>query len=300
MYFSSVVILKERLNLQQQKYTMQKTIQYIRAELAPFYPETEIVGFVQMIMNSVLGLSYTQMILEKDRVLDSSESDQIDAIVERLKTHEPIQYILGVAEFFGLELKVQPGILIPRPETEELVDWICKTGIPTSAKILDIGTGSGCIPLALKNELPAAEVMAVDVSEKALSIAAENAQKHQLEVAFELADILKWEERSWPLFDVIVSNPPYVMEREKKLMEANVLEHEPELALFVSDTDPLIFYRALAQFASKQLNESGFLFFEINENLGDEMVDLVKQLGFKSIELRRDLNGKNRMLRCQK
>ncbi len=286
--------------MQQQKYTMQKTIQYIRAELAPFYPETEISGFVQMIMNSVLGLSYTQMILEKDRVLESSESDQIKVIVERLKTHEPIQYILGVAEFFGLELKVQPGVLIPRPETEELVDWICKTEIPASAKILDIGTGSGCIPLALKNELPAAEVMAVDVSEKALSIAAENAQNHQLEVEFELADILKWEEGSWPQFDVIVSNPPYVMEREKKQMEANVLEHEPGLALFVSDTDPLIFYRAIAQFASKQLNESGYLFFEINENLGDEMVELVKQLGFKSIELRRDLNGKNRMLRCQK
>ncbi|WP_321997976.1 peptide chain release factor N(5)-glutamine methyltransferase [Draconibacterium orientale] len=279
---------------------MQKTIQYIRAELAPFYPETEITGFIQMLMHSVLGLSYTQMILEKDRVLENSESDQIKAIVERLKTHEPIQYILGVAEFYGLELNVQPGVLIPRPETEELVDWICKTEIPASAKILDIGTGSGCIPLALKNELPAAEVMAVDVSEMALSIATENAQKHQLEVAFELADILKWEERSWPQFDVIVSNPPYVMERERELMEANVVEHEPELALFVSDTDPLIFYRAIAQFASKQLNKSGFLFFEINENLGDEMVELVKQLGFKSIELRRDLNGKNRMLRCQK
>ncbi len=286
--------------MQQQKYTMQKTIQYIRAELAPFYPETEITGFIQMLMHSVLGLSYTQMILEKDRVLENSESDQIKAIVERLKTHEPIQYILGVAEFYGLELNVQPGVLIPRPETEELVDWICKTEIPASAKILDIGTGSGCIPLALKNELPAAEVMAVDVSEMALSIATENAQKHQLEVAFELADILKWEERSWPQFDVIVSNPPYVMERERELMEANVVEHEPELALFVSDTDPLIFYRAIAQFASKQLNKSGFLFFEINENLGDEMVELVKQLGFKSIELRRDLNGKNRMLRCQK
>ncbi|WP_319229579.1 peptide chain release factor N(5)-glutamine methyltransferase [Draconibacterium orientale] len=279
---------------------MQKTIQYIRAELAPFYPETEISGFVQMLMYNVLGLSYTQLILEKDRVLENSESDQIKAIVERLKIHEPIQYILGVAEFCGLELNVQPGVLIPRPETEELVDWICKTEIPASAKILDIGTGSGCIPLALKNELPAAEVMAVDVSEKALSIAAENAQNHQLEVAFELADILKWEERSWPQFDVIVSNPPYVMEREKKQMEANVLEHEPGLALFVCDTDPLIFYRAIAQFASKQLNENGYLFFEINENLGDEMVELVKHLGFKSIELRRDLNGKNRMLRCQK
>ncbi len=279
---------------------MQKTIQYIRAELAPFYPETEITGFIQLIMNSVLGLSYTQMVLEKDRALENSESDQIKAIVERLKTHEPIQYILGVAEFFGLELNVQLGVLIPRPETEELVDWICKTKIPATAKMLDIGTGSGCIPLALKNELPAVEVMAVDVSEDALLIATENAQKHQLEVTFELADILKWHERSWPRFDVIVSNPPYVMEREKKQMEANVLEYEPGVALFVSDTDPLIFYRTIAQFASKQLNESGYLFFEINENLGDEMVELVKQLGFKSIELRRDLNGKNRMLRCRK
>ena len=279
---------------------MQKTIQYIRAELAPFYPETEITGFIQLIMNSVLGLSYTQMVLEKDRVLETFESDRIKVIVERLKTHEPIQYILGVAEFFGLELNVQPGVLIPRPETEELVDWICKTKIPATAKMLDIGTGSGCIPLALKIELPAAEVMAVDVSENALLIATENAQKHQLEVTFELADILKWHERSWPRFDVIVSNPPYVMEREKKQMEANVLEYEPGLALFVSDTDPLIFYRTIAQFASKQLNESGYLFFEINENWGDEMVELVKQLGFKSIELRRDLNGKNRMLRCRK
>ena len=279
---------------------MQKTIQYIRAELAPFYPETEITGFIQLIMNSVLGLSYTQMVLEKDRVLENSESGRIKAIVERLKTHEPIQYILGVAEFYGLELNVQLGVLIPRQETEELVDWICKTKIPEIAKMLDIGTGSGCIPLALKNELPAAEVMAVDVSENALLIATENAQKHQLEVTFELADILKWHERSWPRFDVIVSNPPYVMEREKKQMEANVLEYEPGLALFVSDTDPLIFYRTIAQFASKQLNESGYLFFEINENLGDEMVELVKQLGFKSIELRRDLNGKNRMLRCRK
>ncbi|WP_297100471.1 peptide chain release factor N(5)-glutamine methyltransferase [uncultured Draconibacterium sp.] len=279
---------------------MQKTIQYIRAELAPHYPETEISGFIQMIMNKVLGLSYTQMIVEKDRVLETSESDEIKAIVERLKTHEPIQYILGVAEFYDLELNVQPGVLIPRPETEELVEWICKTEIPASAKILDIGTGSGCIPLALKNELPTAEVMAVDVSEKALLIATENAKKNKLDVAFEHADILKWPERSWLQYDVIVSNPPYVMEREKKLMEANVLEHEPEIALFVSDTDPLIFYRTIAQFASKQLKESGYLFFEINENLGDEMVALVKQLGFKSIELRRDLNGKNRMLKCQK
>nr|WP_319272589.1 peptide chain release factor N(5)-glutamine methyltransferase [uncultured Draconibacterium sp.] len=279
---------------------MQKTIQYIRAELAPFYPETEISGFVQLIMNSVLDLSYTQIILEKDRVLETTETNRIKRIVERLKTHEPIQYILGVAEFYGLQLNVKPGVLIPRPETEELVEWISKTEIPKPAKILDIGTGSGCIALALKNVLTTANVQAVDVSETALLLATENAGKNKLNVEFEHADILKWQERSWPHFDVIVSNPPYVMEREKQQMEANVLKHEPELALFVSDTDPLIFYRTIAQFASKQLNDGGYLFFEINENLGDEMVALVKQLGFKSIELRRDLNGKNRMLKCQK
>lgn len=279
---------------------MQKTIQYIRAELAPYYPETEISGFIQMIMNSVLGMSYTQMILGKDRVLGTTESDRINVIVERLKTYEPIQYILGVAEFYGLQLNVKPGVLIPRPETEELVEWISKTEIPEQARILDVGTGSGCIALALKNELPTAEIMAVDVSEDALALATGNALRNELEVTFKQADILKWPQYSWPQFDVIVSNPPYVMEREKKQMEANVLEHEPELALFVSDTDPLIFYRTIAQFAAKHLNDGGFLFFEINENLGDEMVELVKQLGFKSIELRRDLNNKNRMLRCQK
>ncbi|QIA07148.1 peptide chain release factor N(5)-glutamine methyltransferase [Draconibacterium halophilum] len=279
---------------------MQKTIQYIRAELAPYYPETEISGFIQMIMNSVLRMSYTQMILEKDRVLETTESDGINVIVERLKRHEPIQYILGVAEFYGLQLDVKPGVLIPRPETEELVEWISKTEIPEQARILDVGTGSGCIALALKNELPTVEIMAVDVSENVLTLATGNAIRNELEVTFKQADILNWPQYSWPQFDVIVSNPPYVMEREKKQMEANVLEYEPELALFVSDTDPLIFYRAIAKFASKQLNEGGFLFFEINENLGDEMVGLVNQLGFKSIELRRDLNNKNRMLRCQK
>ncbi|HYQ57601.1 MAG TPA: peptide chain release factor N(5)-glutamine methyltransferase [Draconibacterium sp.] len=279
---------------------MQQTIQYIRAELAQYYPETEISGFIQLIMNTVFGLSYTQMILEKDRVLAVTELSRVKSIVERLKKHEPVQYILGTTEFYGLELKVKPGVLIPRPETEELVDWINNIKIPKLAKILDIGTGSGCIALAIKNQFPAVEVKAVDVSEDALKLASENARINGLNVEFEHLDILKWQEVSWPNFDVIVSNPPYVMENEKKQMEANVLEHEPELALFVSDTDPLIFYRTIAQFSAKYLNKGGFLFFEINEKLGDEMVALVKQLEFKSIELRCDLNNKNRMLRCQK
>ncbi|MDX8341330.1 peptide chain release factor N(5)-glutamine methyltransferase [Draconibacterium sp. IB214405] len=279
---------------------MQQTIQYIREELAPYYPETEISGFVQMMMDRVFGLSYTQMILEKDRVFDKEEQAMVTAIVNRLKTHEPIQYILGVTEFYGLQLGVKPGVLIPRPETEELVEWICKTEILENSKIVDIGTGSGCIALALKNVISNAEVFAVDTSEDALEVAAENARQNKLEITFKHANILKWQEYEWQQFDVIVSNPPYVRECEKGLMETNVLEHEPELALFVSDNDPLIFYRTIAEFASKQLNEGGFLFFEINEYLGDEMIELVNGLGFKSIELRRDLNNKNRMLKCKK
>lgn len=279
---------------------MQQTIQYIREELAPYYPETEISGFTQMIMDRVFGLSYTQLILEKYRVFDKHELAKVAAIVGRLKNHEPIQYILGVTEFYGLQLGVKSGVLIPRPETEELVEWICKTEIPAHSKILDIGTGSGCIALALKNEISDAEVFAADVSEDALAVAAENARKNKLDIIFKHVNILKWQESDWPKFDVIVSNPPYVREREKEQMEANVLGHEPELALFVSDNDPLIFYRTIAQFASEHLNEGGFLFFEINENLGEEMVVLVNRLGFRSIELRRDLNNKNRMLRCKK
>lgn len=279
---------------------MQQTIQYIRKELAPYYHETEITGFAQMIMDRVFGLSYTQLILEKDRVFDKDEKAKVAAIVDRLKKHEPIQYILGVTEFYGLQLVVKPGVLIPRPETEELVEWICKTEVSERPKIIDIGTGSGCIALALKNEITNAEVWAVDTSEEALAVASENARINKLEIAFKHVNILKWPEDSWPQFDVIVSNPPYVRESEKQQMEANVLEHEPELALFVDDNDPLIFYQTIAEFASKQLNEDGYLFFEINENLGEEMVALVNELGFRSIEIRRDLNNKNRMLRCKK
>lgn len=286
--------------MQQQKYTMQKTIQHIRAELAPYYPQTEISGFIQLIMDSVLGLSYTQLILEKERVLKSKECECINSIVNRLKKYEPIQYILGTTLFYGLMLDVAPGVLIPRPETEELVSWISKTKLPERAKIIDIGTGSGCIALALKNELTDAELLGVDVSGEALALAANNAQKNNLEVTFKKADILQWNNIIWPQFDVVVSNPPYVLDSEKKQMQANVLEYEPQLALFVNDNDPLVFYRNIAQFAQQQLKKGGLLFFEINENMGDEMEKLVKQLEFSNVELRCDINGKTRMLKCEK
>jgi release factor glutamine methyltransferase len=208
---------------------------------------------------------------------------------------EPIQYILGETEFYGLKLNVNPAVLIPRPETEELVDWILKINSIRNAKILDIGTGSGCIALALKNHLKEGEISGVDISENALKVARENALQNHLNVNFFQSDILKWKESEWDKFDIVVSNPPYVRMSEKAKMNDNVLHYEPDSALFVSDQDPLVFYRAIAAFASQYLNKNGFLFFEINEYLGEEMKVLMEGFGFESIEIRKDINSKNRM-----
>ncbi len=279
---------------------MQKTIQYIKTELAAYYPDTEISGFVRLLSESVLDMSYTDMILKKDRIVSAEEIDTITEIVDRLKKYEPIQYILGETEFYGLTLEVNPAVLIPRPETEELVHLILKSQLPAQAKILDIGTGSGCIALSLKSSLPDSSVMAVDISESALETAKKNALKNELDVDFRLVDILNWKDYSWPKMDVIVSNPPYVRELEKEKMEKNVLAFEPEGALFVSDNDPLIFYKAIAEFAQKNLSNKGRLYFEINEYLGEEMKELVKSLGFREVEVHQDINGRNRMLACVK
>uniref|UniRef100_UPI003216BBE2 peptide chain release factor N(5)-glutamine methyltransferase n=1 Tax=uncultured Draconibacterium sp. TaxID=1573823 RepID=UPI003216BBE2 len=279
---------------------MQRTIQYIKTELTPCYPETEIEGFIRIIFESVLSMSYTQLILEKDKVLTETDFNTIEKIVSALKTHQPIQYILGETEFYDLTLKVNPAVLIPRPETEELVQWICKSNLKPGARILDIGTGSGCIALALKNELKQVEVNGVDISVKALETAKDNAKRNGLNVEFAEVDILNWKQFEWQQYDLIVSNPPYVRECEKAQMDANVLDYEPEGALFVEDENPLIFYRTIAEFALDKLNSGGWLFFEINEFLGSEMVGLLKELGYNAIELRPDINGKDRMLACRK
>lgn len=278
---------------------MQTTIQYIENELAAHYPATEVSGFVRIIMEELYGLSYTDMILQRDKKLDDMKKPELENWLERLKKHEPIQYIIGRTEFMDLQMKVREGVLIPRPETEELVEWIAELISPQST-VLDIGTGSGCIALGVKKRLPAALVSAVDVSEVALKTAKENAELNNLEVNFRKANILNWEEETWPQFDVIVSNPPYVRECEKAEMLANVLDYEPELALFVDDKDPLIFYRTIARFAQKQLKSDGWLFFEINEYLGSEMIALLETLEFKQIELRKDLNGRDRMMVCRR
>jgi len=277
---------------------MQATIQYIESQLNGIYPSSEISAFVRLIMESVFGLSYTDMILQRDRIFDTSEQERVNQIVERLKTYEPIQYILGETEFYGLKLAVSPAVLIPRPETEELVNWILESDIADNYRMMDIGTGSGCIALALKAGAPKSTVLGVDVSEAALEMAKNNAVQNQLNVVFRKADILEWAVYNWEMQDVIVSNPPYVRESEKRQMEANVLSYEPEGALFVSDEDPLVFYRTIAEMALKYLKRGGFLFFEINENLGLQMIEMLNAMGFKDIQLKKDINGRDRMMRC--
>lgn len=279
---------------------MQTTIQYIKSELAELYPETEIQGFMRIIFDSVLNFSYTDLILQKHKKLHFADFETIRKIVARLKTHEPIQYILGETEFYDLKLKVNRATLIPRPETEELVHWILNSKIQAESRILDIGTGSGCIPLSLKNGLSDASVVGVDISEEALQTAIQNANQNKLNVEFLQVDILNWKQYNWQKYNVIVSNPPYVRNCEKELMKKNVVEFEPEGALFVEDDNPLIFYKTIAEFALQNLIEGGYLFFEINEYLGKEMLELVKQLNFRDVELRKDLNGKARMLKCRK
>ncbi len=279
---------------------MQTTIQYIERELAEYYPKSEISGFTRIIFEQVCGFGYTTFMLKKHEKIDTPSKEKIKEIVGRLKRYEPIQYIFGETEFYGLKLKVNPAVLIPRPETEELVQWILESNKPEAPKILDIGTGSGCIALALKKNIKPAEVTAVDISEDALKAAAENADNLRLEIHFQRADFLNFRERKWENFDLLVSNPPYVRQLEKAQMQPNVLEHEPGKALFVSDADPLVFYRETGEFALQYLNSGGQLFFEINEQFGSEIKELFQRPEFKNIRLKKDINGKDRMFCCTK
>jgi len=274
--------------------------QFINSELKGLYPVSEIEGFNRIIFEAVFGWSFTKQVIKKHEKISEFDFNRIKEIVLRLKTFEPIQYILGETEFYGLTLNVNPSVLIPRPETEELVDWIVRENLPENSRILDIGTGSGCIALALKSKLKNSVVSGIDISETALEVACDNAIKNRLEVIFFQADILTCEDSNFEVYDVIVSNPPYIRESEKLQMQSNVLEYEPENALFVSDNDPLVFYRSIASFAMKHLADKGKLFFEINENLGSEMKNMLNDFGFCDIEIKNEINGKNRMICCLK
>ncbi|MGM0620152.1 MAG: peptide chain release factor N(5)-glutamine methyltransferase [Bacteroidota bacterium] len=279
---------------------MEATIQYIEKELTGLYPKTEVKGFIRLIFWHLFQFSYTDLVFRRNQKLGKSSQKRIEEIVERLKKFEPIQYILGETEFLELKLTVNPSVLIPRPETEELVQWVITTVENEKLSVIDIGTGSGCIALALKKELKNAVVTGVDISAESIRTASKNAEINQLDVTFTQADILQWEKENWEPVDLIVSNPPYVRELEKAAMHQNVLQYEPENALFVSNANPLVFYRSIADFANRYLKANGWLFFEINENLGEELVSLLAAKGFGAIEIKNDINGKSRMLRCQK
>ncbi len=276
---------------------MQPTIQYIRQELHTIYPSVEIESLINLIFSHVKNYTLTDLVLKRAEKLSAQEINDIRQIVERLKLHEPLQYITGTTEFAGIKLRVNSSVLIPRPETEELVEWICESDISPES-ILDIGTGSGCIALSLKKLIPGTRLTGIDVSPDALSIAKRNAEINALDIHFMEADILRWNDVSWPgKYGLIVSNPPYVTTSERAAMNKNVLDHEPYKALFVEDDNPLKFYNAIVDFATAWLIPEGKLYFEINEKFGSQMINLMQSHGFRNIEIKRDLQEKERMIR---
>lgn len=267
--------------------------------LSELYPSEEIQSFFNILSEKYLNLSRIEIALNRDRRLTETEAEKFQKAILRLQNHEPVQYIIGETEFYGLPFKVNKHTLIPRPETEELVEWILSGFPPSGARgILDIGTGTGCIAISLAKNLPNAKISALDISEEALKIAEANAKLNKVEIDFFQTDILAAETLP-KKYDVIVSNPPYVRELEKKQMQQNVLKYEPHSALYVKDEDPLLFYRAISRLAKNHLNPGGKLFFEINEYLAYEMTELLKAAGFKNIEIKKDIYGKDRMLKCK-
>jgi release factor glutamine methyltransferase len=276
---------------------------YYRDLLVDLYGQEEASSLMTILFEHFLLLKRHEILSGSARRISESELLKIHFATKELLKQRPVQYITGTAWFYGSPFQVTPDVLIPRPETEELCDWIikdCRKAYlqPSAINILDIGTGSGCIAITLKQNLENSIVTALDISEKALSLAQINATTLNVDIAFLKSDILN--EAAWPTgkFDVIVSNPPYVMESEKVLMKSNVLDHEPHMALFVSDERPLIFYEAIARYALQSLSENGRLYFEINENLSEELKSLLNQLGFIQIVLKKDLNNRFRKLRC--
>ena len=281
------------------------------SELQTIQEASEIESFFFILTEYLHHLKRIDISLNPDFEVSESDLEKWNTIISELKTEKPIQYITGEAWFYGYRFEVNENTLIPRPETEELVEWIIESAkLEAGSKklnILDIGTGSGCIPISLKKEIPNSNVFSVDVSEKALEMAKKNAVDKEVEVHFILQNILEIDDlielsasnfQLPALFDVIVSNPPYVRNLEKQEIKKNVLEYEPHLALFVEDTDALLFYRKIAQLALTSLTPNGKLFFEINQYLGKETVVLLENLGFKNIELRKDFVGNDRMISC--
>ena len=285
--------------------------------LTHIYDAGEAKAIVRWVLDVRFALSWTDILCGKVTELSAHDQTELEKIMQRLEKGEPVQYIIGVADFFGRQFRVAPGVLIPRPETEELCRWILASDkhgltrtvreIPhqSDANILDIGTGSGCIAITLALELPYSKVTAWDISDDALRIASENAKQLGADVVFDKQDVLNISLTSHlsPLtshYDLIVSNPPYICEKEKSAMECNVLDHEPHLALFVPDDDPLLFYRAIAQYAAETLKAQGSLFFEINPLYADDLARMLRMMSYNDILIQQDQFGKPRFLKATK
>ena len=298
--------------------TIKDVFNAFKQSLLNVYDAYETEALTLLVLNEITGSSKARLKAFPEEELLPGQAEKISNILVRLQTGEPVQYILRHTEFYGLTFKVSPAVLIPRPETEELVEWaLASVGSLQQAvgsdkqlvvgslqravgHILDIGTGSGCIAISLKKNLPEAQVMAIDISSDALVIAKQNADFNEVIISLNQTDILNTEKSVLENvnFDVIISNPPYVTQHDKTQMHHNVTGFEPHTALFVPEDDPLLFYKAIADFAIDKLTPNGLLFLEINENLGKETVELLESKSFKSIELRKDMSGRDRMIKA--
>jgi release factor glutamine methyltransferase len=283
--------------------TVKDVFDRFKTELTNVYDPQESEAIILLILSDLLNISKAKLKAFPETEIGFQQADKLQDILQELKTGKPVQYVLGHTEFYGLPFKVTPAVLIPRPETEELVQWIIETVQQSQTpviNILDIGTGSGCIPISIKHNLLNINAFAIDISTDALIMAKANAGLNKTDVNFIEADILNFPtDISLPKFDIIVSNPPYVTLEDKTKMHTNVTDFEPHTALFVPENDPLIFYKAIADFAKKHLIPNGLLFFEINESFGLETVELLQSKSFKNIELRQDMSGRDRMIKAE-
>ena len=271
---------------------------FYKQKLLDLYSENEADSLLFMLFSDFANLNKSDVVLYPDKTISEPELLKIDFAVKDLLNNKPIQYILGKTEFYDLTFEVGPDVLIPRPETEELVDLIIKENKPAGKiKILDIGTGSGCIAISLKKHIREAEITAIDISAAALSVAKKNAKNNNVEISFRQIDILDERARDkLSDFDIIVSNPPYVRKLEKEQMKKNVLDYEPDIALFVEDDDPFLFYRAIAAFSRGHLTKNGKVYCEINQYIGEETAAVFIAAGFNEVEIIEDINGNARIL----
>ncbi|MCR9181823.1 MAG: peptide chain release factor N(5)-glutamine methyltransferase [Flavobacteriaceae bacterium] len=281
--------------------TLKEFRNHFKSKLKDIYPEEEIGSFFYLLSEKYLLLPRFEVVFQLDLKLSIDDISKFDEALKKLEKEVPIQYILGETEFYGLPFKVNPSVLIPRPETEELVDWILNdySKINEQFSLLDIGTGSGCIAISLAKKMRQAKVSAMDISPMALKTASENAILNDVTISILEKDILAIKELN-STFDVIVSNPPYVRNFEKEKMQSNVLLYEPHNALFVPDSDPLLFYKSIAEIACQSLKREGNLYFEINEAYGSEVVEMLEKMRFENVELKKDIFGKDRMIKAQK